>query len=149
MSALEHAYDELRRRTQQADTAGDWQERCILEPLASVADHVKRIGDHRDSAHYRADKSGPLVTAALRVQREALAAYVAGQWGDDSPAADAIEATADALDDAAAAVLKALWLIAHAGPQSLPTPGLAEAAGALSAAVDRAWDFIHGEGDGS
>jgi hypothetical protein len=142
VSALADAYEDLCRRVQRADRAGDWRERSILEPLADVADYVKRIGDHRDSAHYRADKAGPLVWWAIRVQREAHEAYAPG----DDATAEAIGRASRALSDAADAVNKALWLISRNGGQAaVPTDRLAGAAEALSQTVDAAWAEIEGE----
>src|SRR6266545_4171416 len=43
---------------------------------------MKRIGDHADSPRCRADKSGPLVHSAIRLQREALLGYCG--WPDDT-----------------------------------------------------------------
>lgn len=108
MSPLEAAYMDLRARTAVADAAGDWQERQVLAPLADVADHVKRVGDHRDSSHYRADKAGVLVDAALRVQRETMLAY-AGWPDDDHPVTRAIEDATKVLSSVVEAVRRAMW----------------------------------------
>jgi len=99
---------DLRARTAAADAAGDWRERQVLSPLTDVADHVKRIGDHPDSVHYRADKAGPLVHGALRVQNEALLAY-AGWPDEDNGATRVIEDATQALTEVAEAVRRAMW----------------------------------------
>jgi hypothetical protein len=136
VSALSAAFDDLRRRAQQADEAGDWRERLILEPLASVADYVKRIGEHGVSAHYRADKAGDLVASALRVQREAVLAYARSERGEDDAADDELHRAARALAQAAVAVEQALWSMARGWADGLPVDGLLRAAQALSAAVE-------------
>lgn len=142
MSALSDAEAELVRRAQRAHRAGDWQERSVLEPLAHVADYVKRVGDHPDSAHYRADKAGPLVWWAIRVQRAAHEAYAPG----DEATAEAIGRATKALSAAADAVNQALWLISRNGAgAAVSTDRLAGAAEALSHAVDLAWAEIDGE----
>jgi len=102
---------DLRARTATTDAAGDWQERAILSPLADVADHVKRIGDHLDSSHYRADKAGPLVDGALRVQNAALLAY-AGWPDDEHPAARAIEDATHQLTAVNEVVRQVMWSFA-------------------------------------
>lgn len=147
MSALEAAYDDLRRRVRAADRAGDWQERSILDPLASVADYVKRIGDHGASAHYRADKAGDLVWWALRLEREALVAYARDERGDNATE-DALERAAEVRARAAQTATKALWLVARTGPRRLPLEALERAATSLSVAVDAAWDEIYGDDEG-
>jgi hypothetical protein len=145
MSALGQAHDELVARVQQAERAGDGRERAILDPLADVADYVKRIGDHPQSAHYRADKSDALVWWAIRVQRAAHEAHAPG----DDATGEAIEHTTKALRVAAEAVMKALWLISrNGGRAAVSTDRLAGAAEALGHAVELAWARIDGEEDG-
>lgn len=136
MSAMSAAYEDLRRRAQRADEADDWPDALILELLGSVADYVKRIGDHRDSAHYRADKSGDLVMSALRVQREAVFAYARSERGDDDAADRELERAAKALAEVAGAVEGALWAVAQGWASGLPVDGLVRAAKALTAAVE-------------
>lgn len=80
-SALAAAHHDLLRRCHLAERAGDWQEGVILSALADVADYLKRIGDNPGSSHYRAEKAGALLTAAIRLHRDALLAY--GGWPDD------------------------------------------------------------------
>jgi hypothetical protein len=113
---LDVARRDLAERVQVADEAGDWQERAVLVHLATVADMVCRIGDHTHSAHYRADKSGVLVDAALRVQFECLNAYlVAGQIGDEEEPAGRVEAANDVLEAVASVVRMVMWAQARAG----------------------------------
>jgi hypothetical protein len=112
-SALEAAHADLEARVAAADRSGDWQERSVLEPLASVADHLQRIADHGDSAHYRADKSGPLVTGAVRVQKEVFCAYGGWPHGDSAPARRMAEAT-EVLGQVVDAVRIVLWQAAQA-----------------------------------
>ncbi|MGH9165467.1 MAG: hypothetical protein ACRDZW_08160, partial [Acidimicrobiales bacterium] len=78
---LDVARADLAQRTFDAEKLEQWQERSVLGNLADVADMVCRIGDHPHSAHYRADKAGRLVGAALDVQWECLNAY-AGESAD-------------------------------------------------------------------
>lgn len=136
MSALFVAYAELCRRAQQADEAGDVCERLILEPLASVADYVKRIGDHGGSAHYRADKAGDLVYSAVRVQREAVLVYAWSERGEDEAGDAELAWAAKALAEVAAAVERALWATARGRATGLPVNDLVRAAQALTAAVE-------------
>jgi hypothetical protein len=77
VSALGAAQDELDRRARIAERA-DADDRNVMAALASVADYVRRIGDH-DSRHYRAEKAGDLVEAALRVERQAVVLYGGGE----------------------------------------------------------------------
>ncbi len=69
---LEGARTYLRVLCRMADEAGDWQEHRLLESLHDVTDMVCRISDHTQSTHYRADKAGRLVSAALDVRCAAL-----------------------------------------------------------------------------
>jgi hypothetical protein len=143
VSALEAAYDDLRRRAAAADRVGDWREWSILEPLTSVADYTKRVGDHPGSAHYRAGKAGDLVAAALRVEREAFLAYERSQHaaidlGVASPEEAEIDRLARLGDVVATVVRRALWATCMYGPIDLPVARLERAAMVLDAAVDAA-----------
>lgn len=116
-SPLAAAYEDLLVRCQICDDAEDWHERSILEHLADVADYVKRVGDHPDSSHYRAEKSGPLIDAAIRVQRQAMLAYAA--WPDyDHETHEAIHGATQVLLEAAVAVRMFQWVAAatYRGP---------------------------------
>jgi hypothetical protein len=145
VSALERAHDELVARLQRAERAEDWPECSILDPLADVADYVKRIGDHPESAHYRADKAGELVWWAVRVQHAAHEAYAPG----DDATGEAIEHTTKALRAAGEAVNAALWLISrNGGRAAVSTDRRVGAAEALGHAVELAWARIDGEEDG-
>ena len=75
VSALAAAHDDLLRRCHAAERSGHWQEAVILSALVDIADHVKRIGDNHDSAHYRAEKAGVLLTAAIRLHCNTMLAY--------------------------------------------------------------------------
>ncbi len=108
---LDLARADLARRASLADKAGDAKECALLEHLASIADMVCRIGDHPDSAHYRADKSGPLLRSAAHLQLECLRSYLGG--ADDDAQAELDEAT-DVLEKVQAAVRRAMWVIAGA-----------------------------------
>lgn len=106
-SALAAAHDDLLRRCHTAGRAGDWQEAVILSALADVADHVKRIGDNPDSAHYRAEKAGALLTVAIRLHRDALLAY--GDWPEDDASEQAMDEASRLLDDAAKHAQQTMW----------------------------------------
>jgi hypothetical protein len=112
VSALRATYDELLVRRRAADDAGAWHEAAVLGDLADIADYVARIGDVADSAHYRADKAGPLLDAAIRLQEDVFLAVAA--WpAEDTPLARAVAEATMALDDAATAVRRALWDLMH------------------------------------
>jgi DNA modification methylase len=72
---LDAAREHLSRRLVSLDHSQTWRERAIISPLFDVADMVCRVGDHPDSLHYRADKSGDMVSAALRVRGVAFEQY--------------------------------------------------------------------------
>jgi hypothetical protein len=72
VSTVARTHQELIERARAADRIGAADAR-LWESLASVADYLRRIVDHGDSRHYRADKAGELVASALRVQRDAMA----------------------------------------------------------------------------
>lgn len=106
---LDVARADLAQRTLDAETMEQWQERSVLSNLADVADMVCRIGDHPHSAHYRADKAGRLVGAALDVQWECLNAYAA-ETADDEIVAE-LERANDILQEVAAGVRAVMWAI--------------------------------------
>lgn len=108
-TALEVARSDVARRAAAAEEDGDWSERAVLVHLATVADMACRIGDHPDSAHYRAEKAGPLLDAAIDLQSECLNAYV-GE-GDEKVGGD-LEQANDALRRVATAVRNAMWALA-------------------------------------
>lgn len=109
-TALEVARSDVARRALAAEEDGDWTERAVLAHLATVADMVCRIGDHPDSAHYRAEKAGPLLDAAIDLQWQCLNAYV-GE-GDEKVGGD-LEHANDALHRVATAVRTAMWALAR------------------------------------
>ncbi len=88
-TSLADAHRELVERCQMADAVDDWRERTLLAPLVDVADYVKRVGDHPDSAHYRAEKAGRLMQSAIAVQCQALMAYAG--WPEKGPACATID----------------------------------------------------------
>lgn len=107
-SALDAARIDVDRRAQLADEHGDYAEYQLLRSLAGVADMVCRIGDNTHSAHYRAEKAGPLVYDALEVRCEALGAY-AGR----ASASDTIHEATELLRVVERAMGSALWSIAR------------------------------------
>lgn len=106
-SPLAAAHDDLLRRCHGAERAGDWQEAVILSALVAVADHVKRIGDNPDSAHYRAQKAGTLLTAAIRLHRDTLLAY--GGWPECDASEQAMDSASRLLHDAARQAQQTMW----------------------------------------
>jgi hypothetical protein len=111
MSVLDLARRDLAERCSAFAEADDWDEHSILSPLAGVADHVCRIGDHRESAHYRASKAGPLLASAICVQRETLLGFAGGplhEWHKG-----VIVAAFDVLEEVRQAVTAAAWAVAR------------------------------------
>ena len=96
MSVLERARTHLSDLAIAADRAG-LPTSSLLSSLQSVGDMVCRIGVNEASAEpsrrYTAEKSGDLVLAAVRVQREALVLHAAARAGADLAAADAENST--------------------------------------------------------
>jgi hypothetical protein len=120
-SALAAAHDDLVRRCHAAERAGDWPEGVVLSALVDIADYVKRIGDNPDSAHYRAEKAEALLTAAIRLHRDALLAY--GGWPEDDPNEDAVHTASRLLDDVAQHVQQTMWQAMRAARGESPTAG--------------------------
>jgi hypothetical protein len=84
---LDAAREHLSRRLVSLDHSQTWRERAIISPLFDVADMVCRVGDHPDSLHYRADKSGDMVSAALRVRGVAFEQYAGiDSWPEEHAA---------------------------------------------------------------
>ena len=106
-SPLAAAHNDLLQRCHAAERAGDWQEAVILSALVDVADHVKRIGDNPNSSHYRAEKAGTLLTAAIRLHRDALLAY--GGWPEDHASEQAVDNASQLLHDAATDAQHTMW----------------------------------------
>lgn len=106
-SALAAAHDDLLRRCHAAERADDWREGVILSALVDVADYLKRIGDNPESGHYRAEKAGALLTAAIRLHRDALLAY--GGWPEDDPHEHAVLTASRLLEDVADHVRETMW----------------------------------------
>jgi hypothetical protein len=122
-SALAAAHDDLLRRCHAAERAGDWQEGIILSALVDVADYLKRIGDNPDSSHYRAEKAGALLTAAIRLHRSALLAY--GGWPEDDPSEQTVLTASRVLEDVAEQVQQTMWhamRTARGEPQAADRP---------------------------
>ena len=105
-SPLERARQDVARRALAAEGEEQWQERAVLGRLAVVADMVCRIGDHPESTHYRAEKAGALVEAALRVELECVNAYLGD--GCDETAEDLAQACR-AVEMVTEAVRSAMW----------------------------------------
>lgn len=80
MATLQEAHGELYAELQAAyrlDAEGEDVAALleILVPLEDLVDHAQRIDLDTATEHYRADKAGPLVEAAIRLQRGALCVY--------------------------------------------------------------------------
>ena len=140
-SPLELARQDVARRALAAEDADEWGERAVLGRLAVVADMACRIGDHADSAHYRAEKAGTLVEAALGVELECLNAYL-GEGCDE--AAGELEQASRAVESVAEAVRSAMWSWAAADSAAVHDADVARdlrrAAAAFSRWADRAAD---------
>jgi hypothetical protein len=119
-TALTAAHDDLLRRCHAAERSGDWQEAVILTALVDVADHVKRIGDNPASAHYRAEKAGALLTAAIRLHRDALLAF--GGWPDNDASEQAMDAASRLLDGAARHAQQTMWRAMRAARDETRVP---------------------------
>jgi hypothetical protein len=111
-STLAAAHEDLLRRCHAAERSGDWKEGVILSALVDIADYVKRIGDNPDSSHYRAEKVGALLTAAIRLQRDTLLAH--GGWPEDDPNEEAVLTAFRLLDDVAQHIRQTMWQAMHA-----------------------------------
>lgn len=140
-TALELARQDVARRALAAEAEQQWQERAVLGRLAVVADMVCRIGDHADSAHYRAEKAGILVEAALAVELECLTAYLGD--GCDETAEDLAQASR-AVEIVAEAARAAMWSWAGADSAAVldedAVRDLRRAAGAFSRWANRVAD---------
>lgn len=98
MSVIEQAYAEVRLVRDINDDDGCHGEARLLDQLAGVMDYAGRIFRVQNSSHYRLERAGNLVEAALRLRREAAEAR-AGNRLDD--------ATSDALYDLSALAIEA------------------------------------------
>jgi hypothetical protein len=111
VTILDEARRDLSARCSAVGDAGDWAEQSILGPLADVADHVCRIGDHAESAHYRADKAGALLAAAIRLQRETLLGFAC--WPDEGWHLRTIVEAFEVLEQVRQAVGAVAWITAR------------------------------------
>jgi hypothetical protein len=116
---LAAAHDDLLRRCHAAERAGDWQEGTILSALVDVADYLKRIGDHPESSHYRAEKAGALLSAVIRLHRDVLLAY--GGWPEDDTNERAVLTGSRLLEDVTEHVRQAMWQAMRAARGDTPT----------------------------
>ena len=109
---LDLARADLERRLHAADGRNDGPEAAVLRPLAEIADMVCRIGDQPYSAHYRAEKAGPLMASAVKLQVTCLANYAGSA---DERARAALDEAGEVLGDVGRAVRDAMWAIAGPG----------------------------------
>jgi hypothetical protein len=108
VSALRDALEDLGARRRAAERAEDWHEVAVLAHLVDIADYTARIGDVTDSAHYRAEKAGPLLDAAIRIQEDVFLAAAA--WpAEDTPLDRAVVEATKVLGDVAGEVRQVLW----------------------------------------
>lgn len=107
-----------------AQVLEDWDQADVLGRLETIVDHARRVALPTASAHYAAEKAGPLLEGAISLQRATLAGYA------DAPDPAAVEASIERLDEAtrhladvADAVRSVMWSIARLGA---PTESAAE-----------------------
>ena len=115
MSVLDQARTHLTDLATTADREGR-PSSSLLSSLQSVGDMVCRIGGNEaspvTSRHYTAEKSGDLVTAAVRVRREALVLYAASVAGTDVASADVeteVFEISDLVEKVDAALAARMW----------------------------------------
>lgn len=130
-SALAAAHEDLLRRCHAAERGDDWQEGIILSALVDVADYLKRIGDNPDSSHYRADKAGALLTAAIRLHHDLLLAY--GGWPEDDPNEHAVLTASRMLEDVADHVRQTMWQAMRAARDESPAANRSPSSGLVDA----------------
>lgn len=96
----------------------------ILSALVDVADYLKRIGDNPGSSHYRAEKARALLTAAIRLHRDALLAY--GGWPDDDDNERALLSSSRLLEDVSGRLGQSMWQAMRAARGDTPAPNRSE-----------------------
>lgn len=113
-SPMAAAHGELIARARAAGRTGD--EVVLWESLESAADYLRRIVDHGDSRHYRAEKSYELVASALRVQREAITEAAADIGRDvDEQYLDRIYRMYRLVEDVHLQLTGVMWCAARGG----------------------------------
>jgi hypothetical protein len=113
---IDDAFLEICRRR---DEAGDQAEAHLLGAVADLLDHLGRVADTSASAWVRANRTTPLVQAALQVRRQALSTF-AGRNADELTLGRLYDLTGLAFDleDQVGA---AMWAWASRQPAESPT----------------------------
>ena len=111
---LSAAQRDLERLAHLADDAGDWQQRSVLSALADVVDYTTRICLPTASDHYRAEKAGSLLRAAIRTHCQTLLGYAG--WPDDTVTERRIDQAHELLQEVAEGVSVAAWTAARGDP---------------------------------
>ena len=96
-----------------AGEADQWQERSVFTALADVADYTRRICLPTASDHYRAEKAGSLLRAAIRTHRQTLLGYAG--WPDGTVVEREIDHAHELLQEVADGVSVAAWTAAKGG----------------------------------
>lgn len=115
--ALEEVERSLRAEAEAIHETERYSLAFVFEQLAHVADYTRRCALDSASPHYRADKAGQLVAAAIRVSAAALGNF-AEATGDADP--DNAVGSIDELHELAADLVVLLrsqsWRVAQARP---------------------------------
>ena len=90
----------------------DWERAQFIGALATIADHTRRVMLDTASPHYRADKAGPIVYAALKVQRSTIFAYAGLPEVVSGPASN-LERTTSQLAEIAETFRSLMWDLAR------------------------------------
>jgi hypothetical protein len=101
--------DQAERHLRQlAEGASDGDRAALLNELAWLVDHVRRIAQSPSNyGHYRAEKAGVLLSSALRVHRLSLEDYAAPRAGT-LPGTE-LRRTAEVLETVAGAARQVMW----------------------------------------
>lgn len=132
MSGLKQGHYEVEYRYHAAGEdrgdgmAVDWHEREILGPLVDVADSLRRVADG-NSPHYRAEKAGALLYAAIRTNEVTMIAN-AGWPEPETGTHDAIQEATVLLTDLTTQIRQIMWGLAAPSPDDRPVDMSATAA---------------------
>lgn len=110
---LDAARRHLGERLNHSAAGSDRLETGILSALTGIADMTCRIGEHTDSPHYRADKAGPLLDEALRLQTRTLMAYAHVSGVDVDVKESTIHELQRLAEDITAALVAFMWAAAR------------------------------------
>lgn len=121
-AALDAAHEELYGQLQAAyrlDAEGQDMAAllAVLVPLEDVVDHARRVDLDTASEHYRADKAGALLRAAVRLQRNTLLEYARSLQDPDFDAGGAtgerLASLASDLIDQVDQTVSMMWEVAR------------------------------------